>query len=874
MAADRWQSIEELYHEASGLPVGERESFLHAACGEDRNLLLEVRSLLEYGEMPQSVLESPAIAVLAKAMAIDEIQSSAALLEGKIISHYRLLEAIGQGGMGIVYKAEDLKLERLVALKLLPAILARDPQSLQRFEKEARAASALNHPNICTVYEIDEADGLRFISIEFLDGETLKSRLARGPLQTEEIVRIASDVCKALEAAHSNSIVHRDIKPANIFLTQYGAAKVLDFGVAKRLRSDLEKPRAHDATPLASRLDIRLTIPGGQIGTVAYMSPEQAAHDSVDGRSDIFSLGAMIYEMATGVLPFRADTTADVVRQIRNQTPKPIVEVNPKASSVLSRIIDKAMRKEPRFRYQTAAEMLADLMSLQFRLEKKGAWKRAVLAPALVVLLGLGIFGYLRLRQVPGIPEAPSSSAVREIKALAVLPLQNLTGDDSQEYLVDGITDALISNLAQIRSLRIISRESMMGYKNKKRSPEQIAKELNVDVLVAGSLSRFGDAVSIETQFIRGPNWQAVWTKTYRRNINELSELQSDIARTIRLEIQTEMAPHEQFRVAVERAVHPEAYELYLRGRYCWNKRTEEGYDKAIQFFERAIAIQPDYAQAYAGLADCFAMLSDWKKRGLSRLETISLARSNALKALQLDESLADAHASLGSISYVYDWNWPLAEKEFQRAIELNSNYATAHHWYAYYCFSRNRIDEGLREIRMAQQLDPQSLIIHNDVGQLLYEARQYDEAIEEERRTLEMEQSLPWPHLWLGLSYLAKGQNPEAIAELQSHVRLSGGTPGAMAVLGMAYARTGRVAEAQQVLEEIRALPVEKYEALADIAFLLEALGQKDEAYAWLERILPDRPRPLKSLHVLPYLDPLRSDPRFQELQRRVGLP
>ena len=285
MAADRWQSIEELYHEASDLPVGERESFLLAACGEDRNLLLEVRSLLEYGEMPQSVLESPAIAVLAKAMAIDEIQSSAALLEGKIISHYRILEAIGQGGMGIVYKAEDLKLERLVALKLLPAVFARDPQSLQRFEREARAASALNHPNICTVYEIDEADGLRFISIELLDGETLKSRLARGPLPTEEIVRIASDVCKALEAAHCNGIVHRDVKPANIFLTRQGPAKVLDFGVAKRLRPDLEKPSAHDATPLAGHLDISLTIPGGQLGTVAYMSPEQSTHDLVDGRT-------------------------------------------------------------------------------------------------------------------------------------------------------------------------------------------------------------------------------------------------------------------------------------------------------------------------------------------------------------------------------------------------------------------------------------------------------------------------------------------------------------------------------------------------------------------------------------------------------------
>jgi serine/threonine protein kinase len=389
MAADRWQSIEELYHQASDLPVGERESFLLAACGEDRNLLLEVRSLLEYGEMPQSVLESPAIAVLAKAMAIDEIQSSAALLEGKIISHYRLLEAIGRGGMGVVYRAEDLRLGRFVALKLLPHPLAGEPEARQRFEREARAASALNHPNICTVYEIDEAEGLHFISMELLQGETLKSRMIRGPLPIKQILEIASGVCHALEAAHSNGIVHRDIKPANIFLTQTGGAKVLDFGVAKRVGPKSETLGLDISTASTTCLDLSLTIPGAQLGTAAYMSPEQAAGQPVDARSDIFSLGAVLYEMTTGQLPFPATTPAEIIQAIQHDNPKPIEEVNPKTPRAWSRIIDRAMQREPHLRYQHALEIRADLIALRDRVSTKRNWPRVVLAMAFVAVLFL-----------------------------------------------------------------------------------------------------------------------------------------------------------------------------------------------------------------------------------------------------------------------------------------------------------------------------------------------------------------------------------------------------------------------------------------------------------------------------------------------------
>jgi serine/threonine-protein kinase len=875
MKSKRWSTIEELFHSACNVPEGQRDCYLHQACQGDENLRLEVESLLKQSTKPKSVLEQPAIAIMAAALAADEDWFDAQFLEGKTISHYRILERIGCGGMGMVYKAEDLRLGRYVALKLLPHFLAGDSEALQRFEREARSASALNHPNICTMYEIDESEDLHLMAMELIEGETLKERIARGPLETPALLDIAVEICSALEAAHSVGIIHRDIKPSNVLITTQGRTKLVDFGVAKRVGSGSES-QADGLKPNATRsFDPRLTNTGVALGTAAYMSPEQANGQEVDARSDLFSLGVVLYEMATGKHPFPGTVIGEVLEAIRVQSPTPINQTNSTVPPELIRITTKAMEKNCSQRYQTVRAMRADLQALDDRLKEGVSRRNAVLVTALSVLL-LVIAGATSWR-IPRVREWVSGKPLNlapEVKFLAVLPLENLTNDESQEYFVDGVTDTLISNLAQIKSLRVISRDSVMGYKNKPKSSAEIARELNVDTLVTGSVNRSGDSVSIEAKVIAAPNWQPLWTGTYQRRSNDLAALQNEVTQAIASEIQTELTSHELIRVATDQTVNPEAYELYLRGRYCWNKRTEDGYDKAIRFFQRAIDIQPDYAKAYAGLADSLALLGTWKKGGLSSVETISLARMDALRAIQLDENLAEAHASLASISYVNDWDWPLAEKEFHRAIELNPNYATAHHWYAYYCFSRNRLDEGLREIRLAQQLDPQSLIIRNDVGQLLYEARRYDEAIEEERETLEMDESFLWPHLWLGLTYLAKEQNPEAISELETYVRLMGRDVGALATLGMTYARTDHTAEAQQVLRDIRALPAEQYGSVPEFAFLLAALGQKDEAFASLERILPERPRAFKHLHLLPYLDPLRSDPRFQVLQRRVGLP
>jgi serine/threonine-protein kinase len=874
MQSERWNIVAELYYRASELSDDRRATFLQEECGQDQNLIEEIESLVKNGATSQSVLDKPAMAIFAKEIASGQLEFPAPLLEGKTISHYRVMDRIGSGGMGVVYKAEDLKLRRLVALKLLPTFLAIDPEALQRFEREAQAASALNHPNICTVFEVDEAEGMHFIAIELLDGATLKECISHGPLQLTEIIRIGIQICDALESAHSVGIVHRDIKPSNVILTRRGIVKLLDFGVAKRLDLHSAQDLLHMSTPGGTQTDLQLTTLGTAIGTTAYMSPEQTDGQEVDARSDLFSLGTVLYEMATGKHPFPGKDIAEVLHAIRFQSPSLIKERNSAVPIDFVRITTRAMMKDRAQRYQEAAAMRADLESVRDHLEKKAGKKKAVFAGVLTIALLVAV-GSASWR-VPLVREWISEKPLNvapEVKSLAVLPLKNQTGDESQEYFVDGMTDALISNLAQIKSLRIISRDSTMGYKNSTKTPIEIAKELNVDVLVAGVVVRSGDSVSIEAQLIRPSSRQPVWTNTYRRPINDITSLYSEVSQAIASEVQAQLTPQEQFRLSNKQTVNPQAYEFYLMGRYCWNKRTPDGYDTAIQFFQRALAVQPDYAQAYAGLADSIAFLGVWRKRGLSRTETVSLARANALRALQLDDNLAEAHASLASISYLNDWNWPLAEQEFRRAIELDPNYASAHHWYAYYCFSRNRVDEGLGEIHLAQQLDPQSLIIQNDVGQLLYMARRYDEAIEQEQRTLEMDGSLSWPHRWLGLSYLAKQQYSKAIAELQSAVRLSDRNLTDMALLGIAYARTGHVAKAHQVLRDIRAFPAEQYESVAEVAWLLVELGQADEAYESLVKALPDRPT-LRSLHLLPYLDPFRSDPRFQSLQRRVGLP
>ena len=876
MRPERWQAIEELYHSASDLPDEQRTSYLNRACGGDHNLLREIEALLRHGSRPRSVLDTPAIAIMAKAIAQDEFLSSTPFLKGKAISHYRIVAAIGRGGMGVIYEAEDLKLGRHVALKLLPGYLAHDPQALQRFEREARAASALNHPNICTVYEIDESEGLHFIAIELLHGETLKQRMTREPIPLREILEIALDICDALEAAHSAGIIHRDIKPANIFLTRRGPVKVLDFGVAKRVGEEFVERTSNLSVPQTPNADYELTSPGAALGTAAYMSPEQAGGQPVDTRSDIFSLGAVLYEMTTRQLPFSAKATVDIIQAIQKETPRAVEELNPHVPPELIRIISKAMQNERSLRYQHAAEMRASLLALQSRLETRGSKRKAVLVPALIaVLIALVATASFRVPHIRDWILGKSSAGMpQEIKSLAVLPFENLTGDSSQEFFVDGMTDALTTNLAQIGSLRVISRTSAMRYKGTHKTLPEIARELNVNAVVEGSVVRSRDRVRVSAQLVDVTTDQNLWAHDYDRNLLDVLQLQNELATAVAREVAGRLTPREQARLRSGQAVKPEVYEAYLKGRYFSNRPMEEGLKKGVAYFQEAIRLDPDYAPAYSGLADAYSFL------GFAGPETDAqrqLAIEAAKKAISLDDSLAEAHASLGWVLHRHMQDWSGAEKEYRRAIELDPNSAIAHQFYGVFRRGIGLDKLGCNEHRLAHELDPLNPVITDSWAECVYVTGHVDEAVRMVKDILEVDPN-NLRSLWaLGEMYERKGMFSEAIEQYQKGVDATGGNAFIpYSLLGSAYAGSGQTEKAEKILQEMNQKFGEDKWISATVHI---RMGQNELAIRELTEdcaeCKPGTCGPAQSLYVSNWrFDPLRSDPRFQALLRKFNYP
>jgi len=773
---------------------------------------------------------------------------------------YEIIEELGKGGMGKVYRVEDKKIKEEVALKLIKPEIASDKKTIGRFSNELKIARKIRHKNVCGMYDLDEKNGTYYITMEYVPGEDLK-RLTRkvGQFSAGKTIFIAKQVCEGLAEAHRLGVVHRDLKPQNIMVDEDGNARIMDFGIARSVKGK------------------GITAAGVMIGTPEYMSPEQAEIKEVDQRSDIYSLGVILYEMVTGRVPFEGETPLGIAMKHKSEMPPDPREINAQIPEDLSSVILRCMEKDREKRYQSAGEVRSELSSIEkgiptsdrifptkrLKTEKIDIikWKKAIVYGGAAVLIILIILAGIYL--ITGRQEA--------IDSIAVLPLENLSGDRDQEYFADGMTDALISNLAKIGSLTVISRTSVMRYKKTEKSLPEIARELKVDAVVEGTVLTYGQRLRITVQLIDARTDRHLWNKSYERDMRDVIALQNEVARAVAREIQVKLTPHEEELLAKIRQIKPEAYQAYLKGRFFREKRTGEDLKKAIECFEQAIEVDPNYAMSYAGVADSFLLLPQYSP--FPPKEAYLKAKEAALKALEIDNTLAEAHASLAMIKVVSDLDWEGAEKEFKRAIELNPSYATAHHWYAFWLMWMERHDESVAEIKLAKELDPLSLIINANVGFMLFYARRYDEAIEQYQNSLEMYPNFDELHRYIGMAYEQKGMYKEAVKEFKEAISLSGDLWKHIAELGRTYAVMGKRREAMNVIDELKELSERKHVSMYNIAAIYTALDRKNQAFEWLEKAYKGSEDMRLYLKVDPWFDNLRSDPRYKALLQKMGL-
>ncbi len=893
---ERWQEVKGILYAALEMAAAERSSFLDQKCGNDNELRREVESLLSAHSKAGERFDSPAVEKMAAVVSGDQADG----MIGRSLGHYEIVDKIGAGGMGEVYLARDQRLDRKVAIKLLPSFFLQDPDRLRRFQQEARAASALNHPNILTIHEVGHLDSAHYIATEFVHGESLRDRIRHAPMKVTEALDIATQIASALATAHEAGIIHRDVKPENIMLRQDGIVKVVDFGLAKLTqRPSIE---SEDST-------IVHTDEGIVMGTAQYMSPEQARGLRVDARSDIWSLGCVLYEMLAGRSPFEAPTAGDVIVSILEREPPPLSRFAPEIPSELKRIVTKALRKEKDERYQTGTELVADLRSLKKRLEFEAEVERTGSPEQRVT--GVTARGSDQRRPVDTIRqpvEHPTSSAEylvsgfrrhkgvsllvlavllvssvsaafllsgmktrATINSIAVLPLRPLTPDENSRALGLGLTDTLIMKIGGLRQVTVRPISAVTPFADVPQDALEIGKKLNVDAVLEGTIQHLEGRVRFNVRLLRVQNGEQIWAEQFEGDSAQIFDLQDRLTSHTAEALKLKLGTSENEQIAKRFTNNADALDAYLKGRYFCNRRTVGDLRTAIGYFDQAIARDRNYALAYAGLADAYSLLADYD--GALPGEAYPKARDAAMKALELDEELAEAHTSLAYVQMFYYHDWQGAQDGFRRAIALNPNYATARHWYSEFLTAMGRFDEASDEIRRAKVIDPLSASINAQEVWVLFYARRFDEAIE--RAQILAERNPDYAEIYdpLKRCYDQKQTYREAIAARQKRRKLAGWDSTDTTALKEAASTSDAAVywkkRLEQEIEEARSeLPMP-----FEMAVIYAQLGEKDLAFRWLDKAIENRTYPVVFLKVTPDIDPLRADPRFADALRRTGL-
>jgi len=905
MTPQQYERLTELFHDVIEIAPDQRAAFLNHLADRDAELRRELESLLTAHEQRAGYTEKPPDDIAAGMYLAQQDNGGAAaasLPTNTRIDRYEIRSLLGKGGMGEVYLAEDTILRRLVALKVLPVVATANEDRMRRFVQEATTAAGLSHPHIAQIFEVGEYEGTHFIAMELVDGVTLREKIHSERTDLRKLLKYLQQVAEGLAKAHAAGIVHRDLKPDNIMITRDDYAKILDFGLAKLV--EIERSPGiggQSSSEVGTRIMAQQSMAGMVMGTAGYMSPEQAQGKvkEIDQRSDIFSFGCILFEAATGQKPFEGEDILDSLHKIVHAPTPQIKETNASAPIELQRIVRRCLAKDPDERYQTIKDVALELKEVRqgmggaAELETAGPTsgstetlarqtteqspkptssaeyiiteirrrKRDVtVVLAGLVLLSLAGIAYFFYFARGG----------KAIDSIAVLPFVNASADPNTDYLSDGISETLINSLTQLQQLRVVARSTAFSYKGKQVDPQAVGRDLNVRAVLMGRVRQTGDSLNIQVDLVDATTGAQLWGQEYDRKFSDIVAVKQDIAREVTEKLRLRLSGAEQQQLARRDTANPEAYQLYLKGRYYWNKRTAKGLRTAIEQFQQAADKDPNYALAYVGLADCYLVLEQYA--GTPTSETLPKAKAAVLRACQIDDSLAEAHASLAK-TYGHAWQFEESGKEYKRAIELNPNYPTAHHWYSQYLVTMGRLDDAIAEIKRAQQLDPLSPVISAAAASTYRQKGDLDAAMEQCKGIIELDPTFRFAHACLGQVYQKQGRYGEAIGEFREAVEVSGRASENLSALGHCYAISGKRSEAMATLKELEEKYAKRESAAFNLAAVYAGLGEKDQAFAWLEKDFQARSGTLFQITFLPTFDTLRSDPRYADLLLRMGL-